>query len=126
MDQELPDIAPDFVLRSVMLASIEMRQSLSFYCDFLGLPLSHGTTDSQDRRFTVVGLSGESGLSIVLQLAPADPGVTLGTRHLDWTFARMEARGAEVLQEPISRTDRPRDCAFLDPAGNVLRVEELR
>ena len=53
-------------------------------------------------------------------------GVNLATADLDGTFAKLEASGAEVAQEP---TDQPwgiRDCAFRDPAGNMIRIFEIR
>jgi uncharacterized glyoxalase superfamily protein PhnB len=53
-------------------------------------------------------------------------GVNLATTDLDGTFERLQASDAEVVQEP---TDQPwglRDCAFRDPAGNMIRIQELR
>jgi len=50
----------------------------------------------------------------------------LATRDLDGTFERLVASGAEVVQEPIEQPYRVRDCAFRDPAGNLIRIQELR
>ncbi len=50
----------------------------------------------------------------------------LATKDLDGTFARVEARGAEVVQEPTEQPYGVRDCAFRDPAGNLIRIQELR
>jgi uncharacterized glyoxalase superfamily protein PhnB len=53
-------------------------------------------------------------------------GINLATRDLDATFERLQARDVDVVQEP---TDQPwgiRDCAVRDPAGNLIRIQELR
>ena len=52
--------------------------------------------------------------------------VNLATTDLDATFARLEASGADVVQEPTDQPYGVRDCAFRDPAGNLLRINELR
>ncbi len=52
--------------------------------------------------------------------------INLATRDLDATFDRLQASDAEVVQEP---TDQPwgiRDCAVRDPAGTLIRIQELR
>ncbi len=84
--------------------------------------------------------------SIVLEPPAADPGVTdderrtlaemmakgsyahliLATADLDGTFERLQASGAEVVQEPTEQPYGVRDCAFRDPAGNLIRINELR
>ena len=51
---------------------------------------------------------------------------TLATAHLDGTFARLQASGAEVVQEPTEQPYGVRDCAFRDPAGDLIRINELR
>jgi uncharacterized glyoxalase superfamily protein PhnB len=53
-------------------------------------------------------------------------GVNLATADLDATFAKLEGSGAEVVQEPIDQDYGVRDCAFRDPAGNMIRIQELR
>ena len=52
--------------------------------------------------------------------------IILATTDLDGTFARLQARGAEVMQEPTDQPYGLRDCAFRDPAGNHLRIQELK
>lgn len=47
-------------------------------------------------------------------------------RRLDGTFARLQAGGAEIMQEPIEQDWGARDCAIRDPAGNMIRIQELR
>ena len=96
-------------------------------------------------RLITVGPSGQPGTSIVLHPPAADPGVTederrtiaemmakgsyasiiLATPDLDGTFAKLEANGAEVVQEPTEQPYGVRDCAFRDPAGNLVRISEV-
>jgi uncharacterized glyoxalase superfamily protein PhnB len=52
--------------------------------------------------------------------------ITLATTDLDDTFDRLQAGGAEVVQEPAEQPYGIRDCAFRDPAGNLIRISELR
>jgi uncharacterized glyoxalase superfamily protein PhnB len=52
--------------------------------------------------------------------------VNLATADLDGTFAKLEASSAEVVQEPTEQPYGVRDCAFRDPAGNMIRIQELR
>jgi uncharacterized glyoxalase superfamily protein PhnB len=53
-------------------------------------------------------------------------GVNLATKDLDDTFARLQASGAEVVQEPTEQDYGVRDCAVRDPAGNMIRIQESR
>ena len=50
--------------------------------------------------------------------------VVLATADLDGTFERLEASGAEVMQEPTDQPYGIRDCAFRDPAGNHVRINQ--
>ena len=52
--------------------------------------------------------------------------IILATPDLDATFERMQGRGAEVVQEPVDQPYGVRDCAFRDPAGNMVRIQEAR
>ena len=92
-----------------------------------------------------VGPADQPDTSIVLYPPAADPGVTdderrmiaemmakgtyasvnLATPDLDSTFERPQASDAEVVQEPIDQPYGLRDCAFRDPAGNLIRIQEL-
>ena len=96
-------------------------------------------------RWITVGPADQPGTSIVLHPPAADPGITdderrtiaemmakgtyaiilLATADLDGTFARLQASGAEVVQEPTEQPYGVRDCAFRDPAGNLIRINEL-
>jgi catechol 2,3-dioxygenase-like lactoylglutathione lyase family enzyme len=97
-------------------------------------------------RWITVGPAGQPGTSIVLHPPGADPGITdderrtiaemmakgtyaginLATRDLDGTFERLLASDADVVQEPIEQPWGVRDCAVRDPAGNLIRIQELR
>jgi predicted enzyme related to lactoylglutathione lyase len=52
--------------------------------------------------------------------------ILLATADLDGTFARLQASGAEVVKEPTQQPYGVRDCAFRDPAGNLIRIQEQR
>ena len=97
-------------------------------------------------RWITVGPPGQPGTSIVLHPPAADPGITdderrtitemmakgtygvilLATKDLDGTFEQLQASDAEVVQEPIDQPYGVRDCAVRDPAGNLIRIQELR
>jgi uncharacterized glyoxalase superfamily protein PhnB len=97
-------------------------------------------------RWITVGPADQPGTSIVLYPPDATPGITdderriiaemmakgtyagilLATADLDGTFARLQAGVAEVIQEPTEQPYGVRDCAFRDPAGNMVRIQELR
>jgi catechol 2,3-dioxygenase-like lactoylglutathione lyase family enzyme len=123
--------------------------SLAFYRDALGFEV-RDDVEYGGLHWITVGPAGQPGTSIVLTPPAADPGITdderrtitemmakgtyaginLATKDLDGTFEQLQARvstsGAEVVQEP---TDQPwgiRDCAFRDPAGNMIRIFEVR
>ena len=96
-------------------------------------------------RWVTVGPPDQPDTSIVLHPPAADPGLTdderrtifelmakgsysgvnLATKDLDGTFEKLEASGTEVVQEPTDQPYGVRDCAFRDPAGNMVRIQEL-
>jgi catechol 2,3-dioxygenase-like lactoylglutathione lyase family enzyme len=118
--------------------------SLAFYRDTLGFEVRNDVRYG-GMRWITVGPAGQP-TSIVLHPPAADPGVTdderrtivemmakgsyatiiLATADLDGTFARLQASGAEVVEEPTEQPYGVRDCAFRDPAGNLIRISELR
>jgi len=97
-------------------------------------------------RWITVGPAGQPGTSIVLHPPAADPGITaderrtiaemmakgtyativLATKDLDGAFERVQAGDTEVVQEPTDQPYGVRDCAVRDPAGNLIRIQELR
>src|SRR5688500_11629464 len=119
--------------------------ALAFYRDTLGFEV-RGDVGYGGMRWITVGPADQPGTSIVLHPPAADPGITederrtivemmakgtysgilLATADLDGTFARLQARVAEVVQEPTEQLYGVRDCAFRDPAGNMIRIQELR
>ncbi|HEV3235234.1 MAG TPA: VOC family protein [Candidatus Dormibacteraeota bacterium] len=135
----------DITIQSSFLPHNDPDASLTFYRDTLGFEVRNDVGYG-GRRWITVGPAGEPGTSIVLYPPGADPGVTdderrtiaemmakgsyaiivLATADLDGTFERLQASGAEVVQEPIEQPYGIRDCAFRDPAGNLIRISELR
>jgi catechol 2,3-dioxygenase-like lactoylglutathione lyase family enzyme len=118
--------------------------SLAFYRDTLGFELRNDVGYG-GMRWLTVGPPGQPGTSVVLEPPAADPGITederrtitemmakgtyarlvLGTPDLDGTFEKVQASGAEVVQEPTQQAYGVRDCAFRDPAGNLIRINEV-
>jgi catechol 2,3-dioxygenase-like lactoylglutathione lyase family enzyme len=119
--------------------------SLAFYRDTLGFEVRNDVGRGKMRWITV-GPPGQPGTSIVLYPPGADPGITdderqtilemmakgtyaiitLATDDLDGTFAKLEASAADVVQEPTEQPYGIRDCAFRDPSGNLIRINQLR
>jgi catechol 2,3-dioxygenase-like lactoylglutathione lyase family enzyme len=119
--------------------------ALRFYRDILGfelrLDVGQGTM-----RWLTVGPVDQPDTSIVLHPPGVDPGITdeerrtitemmakgtygsllLATRDLDDTFDKLQASEAEIVQEPTEQPYGVRDCAVRDPAGNMVRIQELR
>jgi catechol 2,3-dioxygenase-like lactoylglutathione lyase family enzyme len=135
----------DITIFSAFLPHDDPEASLAFYRDTLGFEVRKDV-GYNGMRWITVGPAGGSGTSIVLYPPAADPGITdderrtiaemmakgtyaiitLATPDLDGTFERLQASGADVVQEPIEQPYGVRDCAFRDPAGNLLRINELR
>ncbi|MBO0815689.1 MAG: VOC family protein [Actinobacteria bacterium] len=135
----------DITIHTSSLPHADPDASLAFYRDILGFEVRNDVGRGTMRWITV-GPKGQPGTSILLAPPAADPGVTdderrviaemmakgtygwimLATRDLDGTFERLQASGAEVVQEPIEQPYGVRDCAFRDPAGNLVRIQQLR
>ncbi|MFC4590723.1 VOC family protein [Sphaerisporangium corydalis] len=119
--------------------------ALGFYRDILGFEVRNDVGYG-GMRWITVGPPDQPGTSIVLEPPAADTGVTdeerrvitemmakgsyarvaLATTDLDATFARLEAGGAEIVQEPTDQPYGVRDCAVRDPSGNLIRINEVR
>ncbi|MCC9144349.1 MULTISPECIES: VOC family protein [unclassified Arthrobacter] len=132
-------------INAAFLPHSDPDASLAFYRDVLGFEVRNDV-GYQDMRWITVGPPDQPGTSIVLQPPAADPGITdaerrtigemmakgtyagllLATADLDGTFERAVAGGADVIQEPMEQDWGARDCALRDPAGNQLRIQELR
>jgi catechol 2,3-dioxygenase-like lactoylglutathione lyase family enzyme len=135
----------DVTIHSSFLPHDDPDASLAFYRDTLGFEV-RGDVGYGGMRWITVGPPGQPGTSIVLYPPAASPGVTdderrtiaemmakgtyaailLATARLDGTFEQVQAGGAEVVQEPIEQPYGIRDCAFRDPAGNLIRIQERR
>jgi len=134
----------DITIHSSFLPHADPDASLAFYRDILGFEV-RGDVGYAGMRWITVGPAGQRDTSIVLHPPAANPGITdderrmirelmtkgsyfgvnLATSDLDGTFATLEASGAEVVQEPAQQPYGVRDCAFRDPAGNLIRIQEL-
>jgi catechol 2,3-dioxygenase-like lactoylglutathione lyase family enzyme len=132
-------------INQTFLPHDDPEASLAFYRDTLGFEV-RGDVGYEAMRWITVGPPDQPGTSIVLYPPFADPGITederrtitemmakgtyaiiiLATADLEGTFARLEAGDAEVVQEPTEQPYGVRDCAFRDPAGNMIRIQELR
>jgi len=137
--------AMDITIHSTFLPHDDPDASLTIYRDVLGFEVRNDVGYG-GMRWITVGPVDQPGTSIVLEPPVADPGVTdderrtivemmakgsyariiLATADLDGTFARLQAGGAEVVQEPTEQPFGVRDCAFRDPAGNLIRINEQR
>jgi catechol 2,3-dioxygenase-like lactoylglutathione lyase family enzyme len=135
----------DISIHVTALPHDDPEASLAFYRDVLGFEV-RSDVGSDKMRWITVGPASQPGTSILLAPPAADPGVTederrtiaemmakgtygwilLATRDLDGTFEQVQARGAEVVQEPTEQPYGVRDCALRDPAGNMVRIQELR
>ena len=135
----------DITIHASFLPHDDPDASLAFYRDALGFEV-RSDVGSGKMRWIGVGPADQPGTSILLAPPAADPGITdderrtiaemmakgtyamllLATRDLDGTFERVQASGVEVVQEPTEQPYGVRDCAFRDPAGNLIRIQELR
>ncbi|WP_436699625.1 VOC family protein [Nocardioides sp. BYT-33-1] len=133
----------DISIQHSFLPQTDPEASLAFYRDVLGFELLNDVGYG-DMRWLTVAPKGQSSPSVVLCPPAADPGITedekrviaemmakgtyatlvLSTPDLDGTFERIQATGAEVIQEPIDQPYGVRDCAFRDPAGNHIRINQ--
>jgi catechol 2,3-dioxygenase-like lactoylglutathione lyase family enzyme len=135
----------DITINTTVLPHDDPDASLAFYRDVLGFEV-RGDVGQGRMRWITVGPPGQPDTSILLAPPAVDPGVTdeerrtivemmakgtygwilLATHDLDGTFDKLQAGDAEVVQEPIEQPYGVRDCAFRDPAGNLIRIKELR
>lgn len=130
-------------IHNTFLPHTDAEAALGFYRDLLGFEVRNDV-GYQDMRWITVGPVGQT-TSIVLHPPAVDPGiteeeretiltliakgvytaVTLATDDLDAFFERMVAGGADVVQEPTDQDYGVRDCAFRDPSGNLIRVNQV-
>ena len=123
----------------------DQDQALQFYRDVIGLKVVNDVS-FDGLRWLSLTPPAQPGVEVVLQvpeqypdISPADQdamaalvakgllaGVIFATDDCDATFEQLRAAGAEVLHEPIDQPYGVRDCAFRDPAGNMLRFSQPR
>jgi catechol 2,3-dioxygenase-like lactoylglutathione lyase family enzyme len=135
----------DITIHNTFLPHDDPEASLAFYRDTLGFEVRNDVGHGKMRWITV-GPPDQPGTSIVLHPPAADPGITdderrtiaemmakgtyaiitLATANLDGTFERLQASDVEVVQEPTEQPYGVRDCAVRDPAGSLIRINELR
>jgi catechol 2,3-dioxygenase-like lactoylglutathione lyase family enzyme len=139
----------DITIHSSFLPHDDPEESLAFYRDVLGFEVRLDV--GRDKmRWVTIGPPDQPDTSVVLYPPAATPGITdderrtiaemmakvtygtllLATKDLDGTFERLQASlqngHAEVIQEPTEQPYGVRDCALRDPAGNMVRIQELR
>lgn len=135
----------NITIHSSFLPHNDPEASLGFYRDILGFEVRNDV-GYDGMRWLTVGPVGQPETSIVLHPPVADPGVTdderrvvsemmakgtfamliLASPDIDEVFAQLEGNDVEVVQEPTVQPYGVRDCAFRDPAGNMIRIQELR
>ena len=135
----------DITIHSALLPHDDAEASLAFYRDALGFEVRNDVGRGKMRWITV-GPAGQPSTSILLAPPVTDPGTTdderrtiaemmakgtygwilLAITDLDATFEQLQASDAEVVQEPTEQPYGVRDCAFRDPAGNLVRIQEQR
>jgi uncharacterized glyoxalase superfamily protein PhnB len=132
----------DINIYQAYLPQNDPEAALAFYRDQLGFEV-RGDVGYEGMRWITVGPVGQPDVSIVLHPPAADPGITdeernviaemmakgtyasinLSTPDLDGVFAKLQ-ESAEVVQEPTDQPYGVRDCAFRDPAGNMVRIKQ--
>ena len=132
------------IVHTAYLPQTDPDASLAFYRDTLGFEVRNDV-GYEGMRWITVGPAGGEGTSIVLHPPDADPNVTederrtiaemmakgtfasinLATDDLDAAFARLQERDADIVQEPTDQDWGVRDCAVRDPAGNMIRIQQL-
>ncbi len=126
-----------------MLPHDDPEAAIGFYRDGLGFEVRNDV-EYQGMHWITVGPEGQPETSIVLYPPEATPGLTederrmvsemmakgtyasinLAADDLEAVFSRLEASGAEIVQEPTDQPYGVRDCAVRDPAGNMVRIQE--
>jgi uncharacterized glyoxalase superfamily protein PhnB len=134
----------DITIQASFLPHDDPEAALAFYRDNLGFEVRNDV-GYKGMRWITVGPPDQPDISIVLYPPAASPGITdeerrtiaemmakgtfasivLATKDLDGTWERLEASDAEIVQEPTEQPYGVRDCAIRDPAGNLLRIQQL-
>jgi catechol 2,3-dioxygenase-like lactoylglutathione lyase family enzyme len=135
----------DVTIHQTFLPHTDPDATLAFYRDTLGFEVRNDV-EYGGMHWITVGPPNQPDTSIVLTPPFADPGITdderrvisemmakgtygginLATPDLNGTFDQLQASDAEVVQEPTDQPWGVRDCAVRDPAGNMIRIFEVR
>jgi uncharacterized glyoxalase superfamily protein PhnB len=134
----------DITISAAFLPHTDAEAALAFYRDALGFELRNDV-GYEGMRWLTVGPPEQPGTAVVLHPPAVDPGLTdeerrtvleliakgsygaalmLSTDDLDGLFKKLVDSGADVLQEPTEQPWGVRDCAFRDPTGNLVRINE--
>lgn len=130
----------DLALARCFVLVHDPDSALGFYRDALGLELRNDVAQ-EGFRWLTVGAASQPGVAIVitnyLNGSPADGdalagliakgalnGVHFTTDDLDAAFKKVQASGAEIVQEPTEQPWGTRDFAVRDPSGNLVRIDQ--
>jgi catechol 2,3-dioxygenase-like lactoylglutathione lyase family enzyme len=134
----------DISIHASYLPQTDPEATKAFYRDVLGFEIRNDV-GYQGLHWITVGPPGQPDTSIVLTPPAVDPGITederkmiaemmakgtygninLATKDVDETFARIQSEDVEIVQEPTDQPYGVRDCAFRDPSGNLIRIQQL-
>ena len=134
----------DISIHTTFLPHDDPEAALAFYRDVLGFELRNDV-GYEGMRWLTVGPPGQPGVNLVLHPPGADPGITdeerrtiaemmakgtfasimLATHDLGATFDQLQSSDIEIVQEPTDQPWGMRDCAVRDPAGNMVRIQQL-
>jgi catechol 2,3-dioxygenase-like lactoylglutathione lyase family enzyme len=133
----------NITIHYAFLPHTDADAALGFYRDTLGFEVRNDV-GYNGMRWITVGPAGQPGTSLVLHPPAAEPGitdderrtileliakgsygaVTLATDDLDSLFEKLQSSGVDVVQEPTDQPYGVRDCAFRDPTGNLIRINQ--
>jgi predicted enzyme related to lactoylglutathione lyase len=131
-------------IHTTFLPQDDPQAAIGFYRDVLGFEM-RADVGYNDLHWITVGPADQPDMNIVLEPPAMDPGLNdderrsilemmakgsyarliLATKDLDATFDKIQASGADVIQEPTDQPYGVRDCAFRDPAGNHIRINQI-
>ena len=132
-------------LQHCFLSVDDHEKAIAFYRDALGFEVRNDVS-AYGMRWVTMGSPSQPDVNVVLEPPAADPGISqsdratmadllakgilgrlnFSTPDLEGTFDRVQATGADVVQEPMDMPYGTRECAFRDPAGNLIRLIQTR
>ena len=135
----------NLTIHQSFLPHTDHEASLAFYRDALGFEVRNDV-EYGGMHWLTVGPPDQPETSLVLSPPAADPGITdderqmitemmakgtyagvnLATPDLDATFEQLQSRDVDIVQEPTQQPWGVRDAAVRDPAGNMIRIFEVK